>query len=187
MLGFPLAAIVLLAGCATPGTPGAAPAPARVTGSAPPACPEAGIVIRAGVADAASGLRVLPVELVNCGSRPYTVNGFPAVRVLDDDRKPLAVTVGDGSLAIAVVEGFDAAPKPVTLQPGEQAVAKLLWRNTYTDPTVTPVNGSYLDIAPAAGESWQTVTPGARIDLGNTGKLGVSAWTRSAQDGRTLP
>jgi hypothetical protein len=47
-----------------------------------------------------------------------------------------------------------------------------------TDTTVTATNGTYLEVAPEAGECPQIVTPESSIDLGNTGKLGVSAWTR---------
>ncbi|MBB2909212.1 hypothetical protein FHS43_000458 [Streptosporangium becharense] len=36
------------------------------------------------------------------------------------------------------------------------------------------MTGSYLEIAPATGERPQIVP--AHIDIGNTGKLGVTAW-----------
>jgi hypothetical protein len=122
------------------------------------------------------GLRAMPVDMVNCGTRPYTVSGYPGVRVLDNDRKPLDVKVSNGTSSIALIDGLDAAPKPVTLKPGEKVVAVLVWRNTVTDSTVAATNGTYLEITPAGGQPPQTVTPHGGIDLGNTGKLGLSPW-----------
>jgi hypothetical protein len=129
-----------------------------------------------GEVDAAMGLRAVSIEMVNCGTRPYSVNGYPTLRVLDRDRRPINVKVGKGSSSIALIDGFDTTPKSVKLKHGEMAVAGLVWRNTVTDSTVTATNGSYLEIVPADGESPQTVPE--NIDLGNTGKLGVTAWAR---------
>jgi hypothetical protein len=126
------------------------------------------------------GLRVVRVAMVNCGTRPYSVNGYPSVRVLDEDRVPLDVEVGRGAASIATIENFDAGAQPITLQPGERAVAALAWRNTVTGTNAAPANGAYLDIAPAEGRPRQTVQPaGGDIDLGTTGRLGVSAWKPS--------
>lgn len=127
------------------------------------------------------GLRAMSVELANCGTGPYTASGYPAVRVLAGDRKPLDVKVANGSSSIARIDGFDGPPKPLTVPPGGTAVAVVVWRNTVTDATVAATNGTYLDVAPAAGGAWQTVTPDGGIDLGTTGRLGVSAWVRPRQ------
>ncbi|MBB4885393.1 DUF4232 domain-containing protein [Streptomyces netropsis] len=161
----PVVATALLAACTA--SPSAAP---KADAAPPKPCVE----IKAGPVDGAMGLRSLALEMVNCGSRPYTVKGYPTVRVLDGDRKRIDVTVTEGSSAVATIG--DATPKPVILRPGEKAVAGLLWRNTVTDPAVTAVRATYLEVAPATGAPWQTVKPDAGIDLGTTGKVGVSPW-----------
>ncbi|GLW96733.1 DUF4232 domain-containing protein [Microtetraspora sp. NBRC 16547] len=146
------------------------------TAQTAPPCPESGVVITTGEVDAAMGLRALSIEMVNCGDHRYRVKGFPSIRVLDPDRRPLDVKVGNGTSSIALIDGYDTKPMSVTLKPGEKAVAGLVWRNTMTDPTVTATIGSYLEIAPVDGEPPQTVPQ--YVDLGNTGKLGVTAWAR---------
>lgn len=133
-----------------------------------------GLVIRTGLIDAAMGLRAMTITLVNKDTQPHTLNGYPAIRVLDKNREPLPVTINPG--AGNVTSGFDAPPTPVTIQPGKTAIAVLTWRNTVTDSTVVATNGPFLDLAPTAGAPWQTRYPEGGIDLGNTGTLGVSAW-----------
>ncbi|MEW2578464.1 DUF4232 domain-containing protein [Streptomyces syringium] len=161
----PVAVTALLAACT------ASPSAAPTTDAAPPRpCVE----ITAGPVDGAMGLRSLTLELVNCGARPYTVQGSPAVRVLDGDRERIDVTVTEGPSSLATTGG--ATPRAVTLRPGEKAVAGLLWRTTVPDPTATAVRARYLQVAPAKGEPWQTVKPDSVIDLGTTGKVGVSPW-----------
>jgi hypothetical protein len=142
----------------------------------PAACPPSGVLVQAGAVDAAMGLRAMGIELVNCGSVPFSVNGYPQVRVLDDTRAPLPVTVIQGSSGIAVIDGFDTPPAPVTAAPGQRLVAGLVWRNRVTDTTVDPVKGTYLEIVPTPGQLPQTVRPDGSIDLGTTGQLGVTAW-----------
>ncbi|MEU1789910.1 DUF4232 domain-containing protein [Streptomyces sparsogenes] len=144
------------------------------TPATPPTCPESGVYVQGEEPSAAMGLRVMSLKLTNCGKRPYTVKGYPTVRVLDGDGKPLDIRVAHGSAGIATLDDFDAAPREVTLRPGQTAVAGLAWRNTVTDATNPAVNGEALDVAPAEGSPRQTVTE--LIDLGNTGKLGVSPW-----------
>ncbi|MEU2511964.1 DUF4232 domain-containing protein [Streptomyces syringium] len=161
----PVAVTALLAACT------ASPSAAPTTDAAPP---EPCVEIKAGPVDGAMGLRSLTLEMVNCGARPYTVQGSPTVRVLDGDRKRIDVTVTEGPSSVAATG--DAAPRAVTLRPGEKAEAGLLWRNTVTDPTVAAVRATYLQVAPADGEPWQTVKPDSAIDLGTTGKVGVSPW-----------
>jgi hypothetical protein len=161
-----LAAGALLVACTPQAPPPVDPGP----------CPS-GALLTAPFSEAASGLRVLRVELTNCGTEPYTVLGHPSVRLLDADRAPLDVTITPGSSGISTVPSFDAPPQPVVLRPGERAVSGLLWRNTNTDPTVEPVTGEFLDLAPADGDPRHVVTPDAPIDLGTTGELGVAPWT----------
>ncbi|MGA4838759.1 DUF4232 domain-containing protein [Streptomyces sp. G45] len=47
--------------------------------------------------DAAMGLRAMGVWLTNCGQRPYRLDGYPAVRVLDADGAAVAVRVLKGA------------------------------------------------------------------------------------------
>ncbi len=132
--------------------------------------------------DEASGLRVLSVEVVNCGTEPVQLNGRPQVRLLDERWQPLDVAVLPGSGGIAQVGGFDDPPQPITVRPGERARSAFLWRNTHTsfDP---PQVGSHVDIAAAPGGTWQSLVPVSpardiNIDLGSTGRMGVRAWYR---------
>lgn len=149
-------------------TPGVTPTPAG--------CPDSGLSVRLGGQEAAMGLRVLQIVAVNCGTAPRTVRGHPAVRLLDGDRRPLDVLVGNGSSGIATVPSFDAAPATVTLQPGERATTAILWRNLVTDASVRATLGEYLEVAVAAGEPPQVIEAEGGVDLGNTGKVGVAPW-----------
>jgi hypothetical protein len=103
-------------------------------------------------ADAAMGVRVLTVEMLNCGSAPYPVHGYPSVRLLDEERKPLEVTLAPGSASIATVPGFDAPPRAMVLRPGERARTALLWRNSVTDSGVAARTAFHLEAAATAGE-----------------------------------
>ncbi|WBB66152.1 DUF4232 domain-containing protein [Micromonospora sp. WMMD812] len=102
------------------------------------------------------------------------MNGYPALTVLDEQRQqiPLAVVPG----ATGITSGYDAPPRPFTLRPGDRATASVLWRNTFTDSTAAPTNGAYVEVASATGQAAQAVDPDGPIDLGNTGRIGVSAW-----------
>lgn len=130
---------------------------------------------------AAMGLRALTVSMTNCGDRSYSVNGYPVVRVLDGDRKPLDVQVALGTRAITADPAWAADPQPVTLAPGGTVTAVVVWRNLVTDPTVVATTGRYLEIAPVGGAPAQTVNPRGGIDLGNTGRLGVGPWKAGAE------
>ncbi len=186
-LGALLAAVGLLSACGLASPKSAGPPPAVPTlhpadvpfpdapSSAPPPldCPKSGLIAQAGPADAAMGLRVLTLELTNCGKEGRVVNGYPDIRILDRDRKPVEVELERGAKSILAQENFDAGPVPVTLLPGQKAVAALAWRNT-VDMTGAPVNGAYVSVAPVPGSARQNVPE--TIDLGTTGKLGLSAW-----------
>ncbi|MEV4659112.1 DUF4232 domain-containing protein [Micromonospora sp. NPDC049301] len=165
---------------------GTSPLPGRTAASSPTpsagtdpmaGCPKSGVRIRATGSDAAMGLRALGLELVNCGDRPYQLNGYPVLRVLDEQRKPIILRVVNG--AKAITSGFDQPPRPVTLEAGERATAVVLWRNLVTDSTVVATNGEYLRVAPAAGQPAEDVDPDGPIDVGNTGRIGVSAWKKA--------
>ncbi|MGW5556396.1 DUF4232 domain-containing protein [Micromonospora sp. NPDC003944] len=188
--GVAIAAALLLAAC-TPGDhrgqggdptgpPPAASSPeAGPSASVTPSveCPTSGIRIRSTGGDAAMGLRALGVELVNCGHRPYQLNGYPVLHVFDEEREPIMLRVVNG--AKEITSGFDQPPRPVTLAAGERATAVVLWRNLVTDSTVVATNGEFLTVAPAAGQPAEEVDPDGPIDLGNTGRIGVSAWKKA--------
>ncbi|MEU4409208.1 DUF4232 domain-containing protein [Streptosporangium sp. NPDC023963] len=138
-------------------------------------CPPSGIRVTSGNGDAAMGLRVVGLRLENCSTRTYHLNGYPRLRLLDEDRKPVAgVKVLHGSGGISAVTGFDDPPRAVTLKPGESASAGLMWRNTVT--AGTPVNLPYVRVNAKAGARPVMVTP--ELDLGTTGKIGVSPWKK---------
>jgi hypothetical protein len=150
--------------------------PPTASASTGPACPASGVTVTAGQVEAASGLRALKVDLVNCGTVPYTANGYPVLRVLDADRKPLAVTVAEGTAKISRIDGFDGPPKPVAVAPGGRATAVLVWRNTVADSSVPATTGVHIEVAPAEGESAQLVSPEGGVDLGTTGTIATSPW-----------
>ncbi|MCX5067933.1 DUF4232 domain-containing protein [Micromonospora lupini] len=190
-----VAAVLLLAACTIDehryqgGDPTGPPPPPRVHPTATPAatpsasadpladCPASGVRIRSTGGDAAMGLRALGVELINCGERPYRLNGYPVLWVLDEQRKPIILSVVNG--AKEITSGFDEPPRPVTLQRGERAVATVLWRNLVTDSEVVATAGTYLTVAPSAGQPAEEVDPDGPVDVGNTGQIGVSAWKKA--------
>lgn len=152
------------------------PAPRDTASDLAGECPQSGVRITSPGSSAAMGLRALGLLLVNCGTKPYRLNGHPVPRLYDGDGDPIPVRVVDG--AREITSGFDAPPRPVTLRPGERAAATVLWRNLVTDSTVVATNGERLEIAPAEGRPAQMVGLDGPIDLGNTGRIGVSAWKK---------
>ncbi|OKI07264.1 hypothetical protein A6A06_35685 [Streptomyces sp. CB02923] len=155
--------------------PAAKPKPSRTA----PACPADGVAVKGLPVDAAMGTRAMGITLTNCGNRPYKVNGYAGVQVLDEDRKPLAVKISHGS---DIVD--DRGPEPLTLKPGEHARAVLMWRNRVTSATDPAVNGAFLALTPAEGGG-RPQTVRELIDLGTTGKLGITAWHREDPKPRT--
>ena len=186
----PLAFAALLVGCARPASSSASeppafpsdPVPARPGHATPSAstvtCPPEGVRFEVDEGDAAMGLRVLGITLVNCGPRTYRLNGYPAVRSLGDDRTALKVRVLHGvKEIIGSAMPWDGPPKPVILKPGQRAGTAVAWRNTYDDSREPPVTVRFLDIAPLAGRPSQIIGPNGGLDLGSTGRMGVSAWS----------
>ena len=187
-----VAALLSVAGCTSPEIlPDWEPGPARpitvttssstAPSSAPPSC-ATGLRFTEVDGNSAMGLRVQGIEVVNCGAQPVELNGYPQVKLLDEQWQQVKVQILDGSGGIALVEGFDNAPQPITLQPGERARSAFMWKNTNTsiDP---PLVGRHVDIAAAPGGTWQPLVPmspgeDVHVDLGSTGRLGVRAWHR---------
>ncbi|MFD5491363.1 DUF4232 domain-containing protein [Streptomyces sp. GDS52] len=150
--------------------------PAGEAPAEPGTCPASGIRISTDEGDAAMGLRVVGLHLDNCGTRAYTVEGYPLLELLDEDLEPVdGVEILDGSGEITTGAGPDEPPRPVTLEPGESATAGLLWRNT--TEFGTPVNVPHVRVRAKEGADPVTVTP--HLDLGTTGKLGVRPWEKA--------
>jgi Protein of unknown function (DUF4232) len=175
---------VTLGACASGETPSSMPPPSQpapsTSTSEPAACPEPGVAIRISGGDAAMGLRELVLSMTNCGDQPYQVNGYPDIQLLDEHDQTLDVQVLHGTSAITVDPSLKGGPEPVTLQPGASATAVVVWRNLVTDPSVVATTGTRLRVAPATGVPAQTLTPRGGVDLGNTGRLGVSPWKAAA-------
>ncbi|MEJ8646124.1 DUF4232 domain-containing protein [Streptomyces sp. MS1.HAVA.3] len=152
------------------------------TGRAEP-CPEGGVQLAEGEGSAAMGLRVADFQLVNCGSATYVLEGYPEIRpLLNGGHRPLHVDIGHGTNGVtSPATGGDAPPRRVTLQPGQAATTGLLWRNLFTDSTVPAAEGRVLELVPKPGAPRLTLRLSAPVDLGDTGKLGLSAWSALAR------
>ncbi|QNP69648.1 DUF4232 domain-containing protein [Streptomyces roseirectus] len=140
------------------------------------ACPPSGIRVYADDGDAAMGLRVVGIHLENCGTTPYSLNGFPQVTILDEDHRPVdGVQVLKGTSGISTAVGYGDTVVPLTLKPGEKASSSLAWRNTTEFGTA--VNAPYVRVRAKSGADPVMLTPG--LDLGTTGKLGVGPWHKA--------
>ncbi|WP_328923543.1 DUF4232 domain-containing protein [Streptomyces sp. NBC_00190] len=145
-------------------------------------CPEGGVRLAEGEGNSAMGLRVTDFQLVNCGWAAYVLEGYPEIRLLDGEDRPLQVDIGHGTNGVtSSAAGGDAPPQRVTLQPGQAATTRLLWRNLVTDSTVPAAEGRVLELVPKPGAPRLTLRLSAPVDLGNTGKLGLSAWSAFAR------
>ncbi|MEU6766284.1 DUF4232 domain-containing protein [Streptomyces sp. NPDC046853] len=160
----------------------AATAPPQGTDASSPSCPASGVRIEPSIVDAAMGLRAMSVTLTNCGKDTYRLKGYPKLRVLDEHREPLDVQILEGTEPVMTRDDDPGADHTVTLRKGEAAYTVLAWRNTVTDTTTTAVSGTYLKVTPVPGARSATVTPQGRIDLGNTGRIGTTAWQRQPAD-----
>ncbi|GAA4074050.1 DUF4232 domain-containing protein [Streptomyces shaanxiensis] len=149
--------------------------PADEAPSASGPCPASGLHVYADQGDAAMGLRVVGLHLVNCGTRPYELNGYPELEILDEDHDDVdSVRILHGTDRISTGTGGTGSPQRVVLRPGEAAQAALAWRNT--TQFGEPVNAPYLRVRAKQGARPVTVVP--ELDLGTTGKLGVGPWMR---------
>ncbi|MFF0216197.1 DUF4232 domain-containing protein [Streptomyces vinaceus] len=187
-------------GCDVPPAPDAAPGPSGIRPPAPtvaappptvaapppaakgPACPPGGVRLAEGAGDSAMGLRVADIQLVNCGTEPYVLEGYPEVRLLDRKRAPVEVAVQHGGDGIAAAPtGTEGDPQRVELGPGQSAGFGMVWRNLVTDSTVPAAEGWVLEVTPRAGAPRVELELRHSVDLGNTGKLGISPWKAAAR------
>ncbi|MET9799593.1 DUF4232 domain-containing protein [Streptomyces sp. NPDC006368] len=150
------------------------------TGSGRAACPASGVRVSTGPVDAAMGLRAMGVTVLNCGTKPFEVSGYPAIDVLDAEREKLDVTVRLGSNADST-----AQRSTFVLQPGGQAHASVIWRNTVTRSDVVATSGVHVRVTPAPGVVPQTITPeDGPLDLGTTNAIEVTPWKPSDRQDR---
>ncbi|MFF0046263.1 DUF4232 domain-containing protein [Streptomyces sp. NPDC005498] len=151
---------------ATGDVPGPAPSPSA---AARADCPSSGLVVDMGEVQAALGHRAVGLTLTNCGSKPYRVDGYPSVRVLDARGEPLPVKVNPGSSYM----GTDPGPKEVMLKPGKSLHALLAWVSTATGGDL--IEGDALEIAPAPGLEARTF-PLEGSDVRLLDELNMTAW-----------
>ncbi len=166
-----VATALVVAGCSTPPPP---PPPVPTVhppepGTVEPAgCLETGVTVKSGPVEAALGHRAIVVTLTNCGTAPRTLTGYPEVRLLDKEKRPMAVEVDHGTSYMAI----DPGAAPQTVQPGGTLVSVVAWSNTVT--VGSPEAGAYVTVAAAKGDPEQRIT--VDTDLGTTGKLTLTAW-----------
>ncbi|WP_053849429.1 DUF4232 domain-containing protein [Streptomyces sp. NRRL B-24085] len=143
--------------------------------SASGTCPDSGTHLYADEGDAAMGLRVVGLHLVNCGIQAVRLNGYPKLALEDEDHHPVdGVRILQGTDQISTGLGGDSGPQPVVLRPGQAAVAGLAWRNT--TQAGEPVNAPYVRVWATPAADPVMVVP--ELDLGTTGKLGVGPWRK---------
>ncbi|WP_369169753.1 DUF4232 domain-containing protein [Streptomyces sp. R28] len=151
--------------------------PAAEASSASGPCPESGVRLYADEGDAAMGLRVVGLHLVNCGTGTYRLNGYPELELLDEDHDTVdGVRILRGTDKISTATGGGGTPQPVALRPGEAAEAGLAWRNTTEAGVGDPVNAPYARVRAKPGARPVMVVP--ELDLGTTGQLGVGPWKK---------
>ncbi|WP_233599052.1 DUF4232 domain-containing protein [Amycolatopsis sp. WAC 01375] len=176
-LGLPGALLLVVTGCSSPPPPPAPPPPAEtpVPGTVEPAgCLGTGITVKSGPVDAALGHRAVVLTLTNCGTAPRTLTGYPEIRLLDKEKRPMAVEVEHGSSYMAI----DPGVSPQTVQPGGTLLSVVSWSNTVT--VGSPEAGAYVTVAAAKGDPEQRIT--VDTDLGTTGKLKLTAWNPKLKD-----
>lgn len=149
--------------------PTAAP---RSTPVAADACTTANTAILAPEADAATGHRLQPLQLVNTSDTPCVVDGYPDVAFGDQNGHLLDATVEHGPSFMAQ----DPGAQPITLAPGEAVTSGIAWDANSVQGQLA---ARKLWAAVAAGEargSWGVVldiVPGTTVSL--------SAWSVPAR------
>ncbi|WP_235787156.1 DUF4232 domain-containing protein [Streptomyces mutabilis] len=147
-------------------------------------CPSSGLRLTADDGDAAMGLRVVGLHLENCGSRPYSLEGYPVLQLLDDELEPVeGIEILRGVGGIPMAGEGSGPPRPVTLRPGESAGASLAWRNTtqFGEAVTVP----YVRVRAESGSDPVVIAP--NLDLGTTGELGVDPWEKETEEAATGP
>ncbi|WP_282792583.1 DUF4232 domain-containing protein [Streptomyces sp. CC224B] len=171
------------AGAGVPSPLDPSPAPSVDEGAAPAqptrdCAGRSGTLLEAGPVESAMGLRAMTVWLTHCGAGGYLLDGYPVLEVLGEDGTAYDVHSLKGTQAVTSgVE--DPGPHPVALRTGDSATVSVVWRNTYTDTTKDPVQGERLQVLPRPGGPSGSIAPEGGIDLGSTGRIGVTAWKKA--------
>jgi hypothetical protein len=192
----PLAVVLLLTGCAKqdgrpdsidklpppsiePTTTTTVEAGARPEATVPPnrtpsgGC-QSGIALETGRVDAAAGFRGLGITLINCGTTPVTVEGFPSVEVLGDKGQTLELRAEQG----VPVDGWRGPATTFAVAPLHSATFIVTWHNTVDRTDIPPAVGWKLAVKPTGALPVQVIPIGFgdRMDLGTTGKFNISPW-----------
>ncbi|MFE7336825.1 DUF4232 domain-containing protein [Streptomyces griseus] len=156
-------------------TPGAdapgygAPAQTGPTSAPPGKCPASGVVVDMGPVETGMMHRAVVLTLTNCGRKPYAVDGYPWVRALGEDGRPLPVKVNeDGSYF-----GGDPGPKKLLLDPGLTVKSILAWVSTPEGGDL--IEGDALAISAAPGLPVR-VFPLEGHDIRLMDELNTTAW-----------
>ncbi|OCC12207.1 DUF4232 domain-containing protein [Streptomyces sp. PTY087I2] len=156
-------------------TPGAdapsygAPAQTGPTSAPPGKCPRSGVVVDMGPVETAMMHRAVVLTLTNCGRKPYAVDGYPWVRALGEDGRPLPVKVNeDGSYF-----GSDPGPKKLLLDPGLTVKSILAWVSTPEGGDL--IEGDALAISAAPGLPVR-IFPLEGHDIRLMDELNTTAW-----------
>ncbi|MGW0856330.1 DUF4232 domain-containing protein [Streptomyces sp. NPDC002690] len=134
-------------------------------------CPASGARVDMGPVETAMFARAVVLTLVNCGTEPYQVDGYPSVRVLDEngDRLPVPVNAGRSMF------GPDLGPESVALKPGGTMKSILAWVSTKEGGDLIESDSLELAAAPDAGS---LNFPLVGHDLRLMDELNTTAWRR---------
>lgn len=120
------------------------------------------------------GLRVVGIDLYNCGKKPIRLHGHPELTLLGDDGVRADVEVRHGSAGVTGLPSFDAAPRPVTVRPHGTASSGLVWR-LLVEAGAESVTVDRVVVGPAPGLAPQRID-GLHVDVGTTRLVGLSPW-----------
>ncbi len=145
------------------------PAQTGPTSAPPGKCPASGVVVDMGPVETGMMHRAVVLTLTNCGRKPYAVDGYPWVRALGEDGRPLPVKVNqDGSYF-----GSDPGPKKLLLDPGLTVKSILAWVSTPEGGDL--IEGDALAISAAPGLPVR-VFPLEGHDIRLMDELNTTAW-----------
>ncbi|MFD4026540.1 DUF4232 domain-containing protein [Streptomyces sp. NPDC058576] len=146
-----------------------APAQTGPTSAPPGKCPASGVVVDMGPVETGMMHRAVVLTLTNCGREPYAVDGYPWVRALGEDGRPLSVKVNeDGSYF-----GNDPGPKKLQLDPGRTVKSILAWVSTPEGGDL--IEGDALAVSAAPGLPVR-VFPLEGHDIRLMDELNTTAW-----------
>lgn len=148
---------------------GVAPAAPVPTAALPGPCPASGARVDMGPVETAMFARAVVLTLVNCGTEPYRVDGYPSVRVFDENGDRLPVPVNPGRSMF----GPDLGPESVVLKPGGTMKSVLAWVSTKEGGDLIESDSLRIAAAPDAGA---LDFPLVGHDLRLMDELNMTAW-----------